>query len=79
MFSPFMDEIERIKNEFSNTERLKTYLESKFFIHFNKELTEYIFKHLWKAVFKSSSEREKQNREADYKVLLIIYQKKKDV
>ncbi len=78
VFSPFMDEIERIKNEFSNTERLKTYLESKFFIHFNKELTEYIFKHLWKAVFKSSSEREKQNREANYKVLLIIYQKYQD-
>lgn len=78
VFSPFMEEIERIKNEFSNTERLKTYLESKFFIHFNKELTEYIFKQLWKAAFKSSGERETQNREANYKVLIIIYQKYQD-
>lgn len=75
VFVPFMVEIERIKNDFSTEERLEIYLESKFLVHFNKEVIEYIFKHLWKIVFKSDGERENKNRNVNYKVLLIIYKR----
>lgn len=75
VFVPFMVEIERIKNDFSTEERLAVYLESKFLVHFNKELVEYIFKHLWKSVFKSNGQKENENRDVNYKVLLIIYKR----
>lgn len=75
VFSPFMEEMERIKDDFPTQERLKTYLDSKFFVHFNKELTEYMFKNLWKIVFKNDGEREKRNRKINHDVLLIIYNK----
>ncbi|ASS96630.1 hypothetical protein [Peribacillus simplex] len=79
VFSPFMDEVERIKNDFPTQERLKTYLESKFFAHFNKELTEYMFKNLWKIVFKNDGEQEKRNRKINHDVLLIIYNKYQNI
>jgi hypothetical protein len=79
VFVPFMEEIERIKNDFSTEERLEIYLESKFLVHFNKELVEYIFKHLWKSVFKSTGERETKNRNVNYKVLLIIYKRYEEI
>lgn len=79
IFAPFMVEIERIKNDFSTEERLEIYLESKFLVHFNKELVEYIFKHLWKSVFKSNGEREIQNRNVNYKVLSIIYKRFEEI
>ncbi|WP_166695874.1 hypothetical protein [Bacillus cereus] len=75
IFVPFMVEIERIKRDLPTQERLETYLDSKFFVHFNKELTEYIFKNLWKIVFKKYGKREKANRDINYNVLLIIYKK----
>ena len=75
VFVPFMLEVERIKNDFPTEERLETYLESKFLVHFNEELVEYIFKHLWKIVFKNNEERERKNRAINYRVLLIIYKK----
>jgi hypothetical protein len=73
VFVPFIVEIERIKDDFPTEERLEIYIKSKFLVHFNKELVEYIFKHLWKSVFKSNGERETKNRSVNYKVLLIIY------
>ncbi|CAM3469089.1 MULTISPECIES: hypothetical protein [Paenibacillus] len=73
VFVPFMEEIERIKNEFANSERLETYIQSKYLQHFNKELTEYIFKNLWKIVFKNNGDRERKNRDINYQVLSIIY------
>lgn len=63
VFVPFMVEIERVRNDFPSRERLETYLDSKFLVHFNSELVEYIFKHLWKLVFKNNDEREKKNRD----------------
>lgn len=79
IFIPFMIEIERIQRDLPTQERLETYLDSKFFVHFNKELTEYIFKNLWKIVFKNNEQREKANRNINYKVLLIIYNKYNDI
>ncbi|WP_342601860.1 hypothetical protein [Peribacillus sp. FSL E2-0159] len=75
IFVPFMEEVARIKDEFPNDDRLTSYIESKFLEHFNAELTEYIFKHLWKSVFKNDNELEMKNREINYKVLLIIFEK----
>lgn len=78
VFVPFLIEIERIKNDFLTIDRLQRYLESKFFIHFSIELTEYIFKNLWKLVFKDINQKSVDNREVNYRVLLIIYKKYRD-
>lgn len=75
IFIPFILEIERIKNEFSNQNALETYLDSKYFKYFSLETVEYIFKQLWKFVYKSLNERERSNRKINYKVLLILYNK----
>ncbi|PJN57585.1 hypothetical protein [Bacillus mycoides] len=77
VFVPFMEEVERIKSDFPNEEKLEIYLNSKFFIHFNNELIEYMFKNIWKCVFQKEGENEVRNREINYKVLLIIYKKYK--
>lgn len=73
VFSPFMEEIARIKSEFANADRLEVYIQSKYLQHFNNELTEYVFKNLWKIVFKNNDERERKNRDINYQVLTIIY------
>lgn len=73
IFSPFMEEIQRIKSEFPNDERLSTYLDSKFFVYFSSNLTEYIFKNLWKCIFKNNSEIERDNRNINFRVLKIMY------
>ncbi|WP_223155109.1 hypothetical protein [Alkalibacillus aidingensis] len=75
VFLPFVLEIERIKNDFPTEERLTKYLESKFLVYSNRELVEYIFKHLWKLVFKKNSKRESDNRDINFRVLLVIYKK----
>ncbi|WP_433775551.1 hypothetical protein [Bacillus wiedmannii] len=75
IFVPFMEEIERIQHDLPTQERLETYLESKFFVHFSKELTEFIFRNLWKLVFKNDGDKEKANRKINYRVLLTIYNK----
>ena len=80
VFGPFMEEIERIKNDFSTRiNKLEIYIESKFLVHFNKDLVEYIFKNLWKIVFKNNSDRERKNRDINYRVLIIIYEKNKNI
>lgn len=75
VFGPFMSELERVQHDLDTLVRLETYLESKYFVHFNKELTEYIFRNLWKIVFKNDGEKEEENREINFRVLLIIYYK----
>lgn len=79
VFSPFMTEIERIKNDFSNKQLLKKYLQSKYFVYFNQELVEYIFKNLWKCVFRKNGAFEKNNREINANVLNIIYNEYTDI
>lgn len=79
VFKPFVMEIERIKNDFSNEDKLETYLQSKFLIYFNDDLVKYMFKNLWKLVFKNDGEKEKANRDINFKVLLIIYKRHQDI
>ncbi|QLG40556.1 hypothetical protein HW560_22275 [Paenibacillus sp. E222] len=79
VFVPFLEEIERIKSEFVETERLIKYIKSKYLQHFNKELTEYVFKNLWKMVFRNEGPRETKNREINFKVLTIIYEHNEEV
>jgi len=79
VFVPFLEEIERIKSEFVDTERLEKYIKSKYLHHFNKELTEYVFKNLWKMVFKNDTPRENENREINFKVLTIIYKHNEEI
>ncbi|MCY8125760.1 hypothetical protein MOC32_12470 [Bacillus spizizenii] len=72
VFVPFLVEIARVKNEFSSIEKLKTYLNSKFFNYFNDELTEYVFKNLWKCVFRKEGSNEEENRKVNFDVLMIL-------
>lgn len=77
VFLPFVLEIERIKKDFSTEEKLESYLVSKFLNYFNEDLVKYMFKNLWKLVFKKDGEKEKENRDINFKVLLIIFKRNK--
>ncbi|MDA1850287.1 hypothetical protein PDL09_24265 [Bacillus cereus] len=75
VFGPFISELERLQHDLDTLDRLDAYLESKYFVHFNKELAEYMFKNLWKVAFKSDGEKEEANRDINLRVLIIIYHK----
>jgi hypothetical protein len=79
VFGPFMDELARIESEFPTHDRLKTYLDSKFFKFFNKDVIKYVFKHLWKSVYSKSGENEKKYREINFRVLQLILEENTDL
>lgn len=74
VFVPFLGEIARIKEEFPSKAELEKYLKSKYFKHFNSELSRYIFKNLWKICFIKDGEQESKNRKQNIKVLGILYE-----
>lgn len=79
IFQPFLIEIARIKDEFSTYERLNEYMHSKFLRHFNKELTEYVFKNLWKTVFNKNGTLENENKVINLKALIVLYKNNQDL
>lgn len=53
--------------------KLKTYLESKYFSHFNPAVEEEVFKALWKFVFLLNDEPCEKNRNINYRALTLLY------
>ncbi|MEG0258897.1 MAG: hypothetical protein RR651_03405 [Lysinibacillus sp.] len=74
VFVPFLGEVARIKDEFPSKTDLEIYLKSKYFKHFNSELSCYIFKNLWKICFIKDGKPESENRKQNIKVLGILYE-----
>lgn len=53
--------------------KLNTYLESKYFSHFNPAVEEEVFKALWKFVFLLNDEPCEKNRNINYRALTLLY------
>jgi hypothetical protein len=53
--------------------KLKEYLESKYFPHFNPEVEKAVFRSLWKLVFRLADERCEKNRAINYSALSLLY------
>lgn len=73
VFKPFVEEIAHIKDEFPSKGELEKYLNSKYFKHFNDDITKYIFQNLWKFSFNKIGDLEEENRKQNIKVLGILY------
>src|SRR5699024_3690584 len=80
VFDFFMEDIAENQNNFPHNEadKLDEYLETKYFIHFNKALEEKVFKALWKFVFRKEDEdgeHFKVNRDINLRVLMLMYKR----
>lgn len=68
-----VEDLEQVSNILIDDKDLKTYLESKYFSHFNIEVEKTVFKALWKFVFLSTDERCEKNRNINYRALTLLY------
>lgn len=72
-------DLEEIKDIFPTNDKLTGYLNSKYFNSLNGLVVAKIFRGLWKIVFKLDNEQAKKNRDINYRVLSILYEKEKEI
>lgn len=70
-----MEDLENASGILLENDKLKPYLESKYFSRFNKITETEVFKSLWKFVFKLTNEKCETNREINYNALILLYNK----
>lgn len=70
-----MEDLEKASGILLENDKLKRYLESKYFSRFNKITETEVFKSLWKFVFKLIDEKCESNREINYNALILLYNK----
>ena len=75
--SDLVDDIKKNKELFPSIEKLKTYLDSKYYSRLSMEAEKGVFRSLWKFDFRSEDDNCEENREINYKALLILYNKKR--
>lgn len=66
-------DLEQVSGILIDDEKLRTYLESKYFSHFNPEVEKVVFKALWKFVFRLTDEGCEKNRGINYNALTLLY------
>lgn len=75
--SDLVDDIKKNKELFPSDEKLKTYLDSKYYSRLSMEAEKGVFRSLWKFVFRSEDDNCEENREINYKALLLLYNRKR--
>lgn len=70
-----MSDLEEIKDIFPSNDKLKIYLNSKYFNALNGVVVAKIFRGVWKMVFKLDNEQTEKNRDINYRTLSILYEK----
>lgn len=79
LFEMFVEDLAGIKNVLIKYEDVKRYVESKYLNKFNNiELEYYIFKSLWKFVFKLTDADCEENRAINYSALKILTERHQD-
>jgi len=68
-----VEDLERESEILFDENKLKAYLESKYFSRFNSSIEKEVFKALWKFVFRSDDERCDKNRAINYSALNLLY------
>lgn len=80
LFKMFVEDIARVKDILVKHEDIKKYIENKYLDKFNDiELEYYLFKNLWKFVFKLTDDDCETNRTINYQVLLILTERHQDI
>ena len=75
--SDLVDDIKKNKERFPSDEKLKTYLDSKYYSRLSIEAEKGVFRSLWKFVFRSEDNNCEENREINHKALLLLYNRKR--
>ena len=80
LFNMFVDDIARIKNELVDENNVVKFIETKYLNKIDNPQEEYLlFKQLWKIVFFINDDPCKENRTINYKVLLKLMERNKDL
>lgn len=79
ILNTLLGDLEEIKDIFPSNDKLKIYLNSKYFNALNGVVVAKIFRGLWKMVFKLDNEQTEKNRDINYRTLSILYEKEKEI
>lgn len=80
LFKMFVEDIANVKDILVKHEDIKKYIENKYLDKFDDiELEYYLFKNLWKFVFKLTNDDCETNRTINYQVLLILTERHQDI
>ncbi len=71
--SDLIIDLEQASGILIDDRKLKAYLESKYYTRFNPVIEKYVFKALWKFVFKVTDEKCSRNRDINYKALRWLF------
>ena len=73
VLTTLLQDLEAHKDLIPDNTALLKYLDAKYLKSLNFEITNRIFRGLWKFVFRSEDERSENNREINFRALTIIY------
>jgi len=73
IFMNLIKDLEEKRELFPNTKDLENYILSKYYKHTPDKVKQYIFKQLWKFIFKLDNEDINKNRSINFKALVILY------
>lgn len=79
IFINLIEDLEEKKSLFPSVDDLESYINPKYFIHTPDKVKQYIFKQLWKFVFKLNDDKGKKNRKINLKALAILYRNNKEL
>ena len=79
IFDDLIKDLEEKRDLFPELNDLNEYLSSKYYKHLPDRVKEYIFKQLWKFVFKLNNDEAQKNRKINLKALLILYKQNEDL
>jgi hypothetical protein len=71
--SELVVDLEQASGILIDDDKLKAYLESKYYQRFNPEVEKAVFKALWKFVFRSTDERSEKNRAINHSALRLLF------
>lgn len=72
IFDDFLESLAYIKSHIHDNQQLENYLKTKYLDKVNSKVTEHIFRSLWKITFKLSNDKCIENRDINFKALLIV-------
>ena len=77
--STLLKDIESIKNIFPDDKSFKIYLNSKYFSALKGDDVAKVFRDLWRIVFNKNNDDTIKNRDINYRALIILYDKEKNI
>lgn len=78
IFEEFINDLSESAPLFIDEQKLKTYLETKYFSKLSTEVEHSIFRSLWKLTFKTCNKECNKNRKINYRALKILYKRNKN-